>query len=261
MDLGHAREIIADDLDRIAAAQHQMAGIGGHPDIFGIGMVHHPAHVFFPLQRSPDMGMRRQAHAHGDGLGAQFVQGVGQALELLLAGAAGRARAHVDLPVIAAQGLQEIAAEGDVIGHGLGDLVRIDEVGGLALLAIGGADEGDVRRVHQLLQFLGIGAILLDAVAIEFDALQAELRDALDRPGRLVSLFAALPCPAPDRAGGAEQNVRIHRVQRLVLDGLAEQIGGVQAAVASVVAAAAPSMKWRRWNVVAMDSFPLNTAA
>ena len=128
-----------------------------------------------------------------------------------------------------------------MVGHGLGDLVGVDEVGGLALLAVRCADEGQAGRVHQLLQLHGIGAILLDAVAIEFDALQADFRDALDRPGCVMSLLGADPGPAPDGAGGAEQDVRIHRIQRLVLDGLGPQLRGVQAR--GLATAAAVTMK------------------
>jgi hypothetical protein len=49
MHFGDAREIIADDLRRISAAQYQMSGVGRHPHIFGIGELHRPAHVFFPF--------------------------------------------------------------------------------------------------------------------------------------------------------------------------------------------------------------------
>ena len=78
------------------------------------------------------MGMRRQSDAHGDRLPADLVERVGEPLELLVARAAGRTRAHVDLPMVAAERLQEIAGEGHMIGNGFGDLVRIDEICRLA---------------------------------------------------------------------------------------------------------------------------------
>src|SRR5207249_1240323 len=71
---------------------------------------------------------------------------------------------------------------------------------------------------------------LLDAVAVEFDALQAEFGDTLDGPGCFVSLFAALPCAPPDGTGRPIQDIGIHRIERLVPDGLAPQLRGVQAA-------------------------------
>ena len=113
-----------------------MARIGAQPHRLGVGVIHHEAHFLLALDRAPDVRMRRQLHAHGDGLLAQPVQGIGQALELFLAGATGRACAHVDFPVTAAHRHQEVAAEGDMVGDGLGDLVGVDEVGGLALLAV-----------------------------------------------------------------------------------------------------------------------------
>ena len=85
-----------------------------------------------------------------------LVQRVGQALELLVAGPALRALPHVDLPMVAAQRLQEVAAEGDMVGDGLGDLVGIDEIGGLALLAIRSVDEGDARHRRQLFSSIGL---------------------------------------------------------------------------------------------------------
>ena len=64
MDFGDAREIIADYLYRISAAQGQMSGVRGDPDVFGIGEVHDPAHVFFG-----GVGSRRQK-LHRDCRGA-----------------------------------------------------------------------------------------------------------------------------------------------------------------------------------------------
>jgi len=46
--------------------------------------------------------------------------------------------------VIAAHGHQEVAAESDMVGDGLGNLLRVDEIGRLAFLAIRTINEGDV---------------------------------------------------------------------------------------------------------------------
>ena len=73
--------------------------------------------------------MRRKPDSHGNGLPADFVKGVGEPLELIVARTAGGPLAHVDLPVIGAERLKKIAREGHMIGNGFGDLVRIDKVG------------------------------------------------------------------------------------------------------------------------------------
>ena len=70
----------------------------------------------------PDMGMRRQSDSHCNRLPADLVEGVGKSLELIVARTAGRTLAHVDLPMVAAERLEKITGEGDMIGNGFGDL-------------------------------------------------------------------------------------------------------------------------------------------
>jgi len=109
-----------------------MSGVGRHPDIFGIGEFHGPAHVFLAFERAPYMGMRRKFDSHGDGLPADLVEGVGEPLELIVTRTAGRTPAHVHLIVAAAAGLKEIANEGHVVGNGFGDRFLVDEIRRLA---------------------------------------------------------------------------------------------------------------------------------
>src|SRR5260370_41700178 len=105
MHFGDTWEIIADDLCRISAAQDQMSGVGRHPDIFRIGPFDGPAHVFFALHRSPDMGMWRQSDSHFNRLPANRVEGVCKSLQLLFARTAGRALAHIHFPMVATERL------------------------------------------------------------------------------------------------------------------------------------------------------------
>src|ERR1700691_1829225 len=79
------RKIIADQLHRVAASQGQMRGVGRKPDIPWICVCHDRTYFMLPLHRPPDMGMRSQSYAEGDRLPADFIQGVGQCLELILA--------------------------------------------------------------------------------------------------------------------------------------------------------------------------------
>src|SRR5260370_12631969 len=95
-----------------------MSRVGRHPDIFGISDIHGPAHVFFPFQGPPDMGMRRQSDSHGNRLPADLVEGVGESLELIVARTAGRTLAHVDLPMVAAERLAKISGDEHTIGTG-----------------------------------------------------------------------------------------------------------------------------------------------
>ena len=188
-----------------------MSGVGRHPDIFGIGELHGPAHVFFPFHGPPDMGMRRQPDSHGNRLPADLVEGVGESLELIVARTAGRTLAHVDLPVVAAERLEKIAGEGHMIGNGFGDLLRIDEICRLADLAIGRVDERDAGIIENLFELQRIFPVLLNAIPVRLDALQSQGGDSFDRPHGVVLL-------APDGAGGPEKNVRIDGVERLMRD-------------------------------------------
>ena len=146
--------------------------------------------------------------AHRDGLPADLVEGVGEALELLVTRAAGRALAHVDLIVAAAAGLEEIASEGDMIGDSFRDRFLVDEIRGLAFGAVGHIDERDARFIENLLELERILTILLDVVGVGLDALQSQGGDALDGPHDVVLV-------APDGTGGSEKNVGIDGVERL----------------------------------------------
>src|SRR5579864_3702720 len=98
-----------------------MSRIGCHPDVFGISELHDAAHVFFPLQRPPDVGMGGKFDSHGDGLPADLIEGVGESFELIVARTAGRTLPHIDLVMAAATRLEKIAGEGYVIANGLRD--------------------------------------------------------------------------------------------------------------------------------------------
>ena len=209
MHFGDAREIIANDLHRISAAQNQVSGVGRHPDILGIGELHDPAHVFFPFHWPPDMRMRRQPDSHGNGLPADLVERVGEPLQLIVARAAGRAPPHVDLPMVAAQRLQKVSREGHMIGDGFGDLVRIDEICRLAAPAVGRVNEREARFVKELFEFQRIFQVLLNAVRVGLNPLQTQRRDPFDRPLRIV-------LPPPEGAGGSEQHIGIDGIKRLM---------------------------------------------
>ena len=111
--------------------------------------------------------------------------------------------------MVAAERLEKIAGEGHVIGNGFRDLIRIDEVCRLAVLAVGRVDEGDARIIEDLLELQRILPILLDVVRVRLDALQSQRGDPFDRPHDVV-------LPAPDGTGGPEKNVRIDGVERLM---------------------------------------------
>jgi hypothetical protein len=153
------------------------------------------------------MGMRRQSDSHGNRLPADLVEGVGESFELVVARTAGRAAPHVDLPVVAAERLEKITGEGHVIGDGFGDLPRIDEVGRLAHLSIGGIDERDASFIENLLELHRIFPIFLNGIPVGLDALESQGGDSFDCPNDVV-------LAAPDGAGGPEKNVRIDGVER-----------------------------------------------
>ena len=92
VEFGDAGEEFVGHLHHIHAAQHVMAGIHDQIDIIGIGQLHHPAEVVLALHRAPHMRMQRQPHAVFLGAHADLVGGIGQALELVVAGAARRTR-------------------------------------------------------------------------------------------------------------------------------------------------------------------------
>src|SRR5207253_1925512 len=48
---------VVDDLDRIAAAEVDLAGVDRHPDVARIGQLHQAADLFWSLDRSPDVWM------------------------------------------------------------------------------------------------------------------------------------------------------------------------------------------------------------
>src|SRR5437870_3519812 len=96
-----------------------------------------------------------------------------------------------------------------MIGDGLGHLLRIDEVCGLASLAVRCVDECNSRFIENLLELQRVFPILLDSIAIGLDSLKSQGFYSFDRPYDVV-------LTAPDGAGGAEKNVGIDRVERLM---------------------------------------------
>ena len=119
---------------------------------------------------------------HGNRLPADLVEGVGESLQLIVARTAGRPRAHIALPMVAAERLEKIARERHMIGNGLRDLIRIDEVCRLAGRAVGRVDERDARIIEELLERHRIAPILLDPLRVRLDALQSQRGDPFDRP-------------------------------------------------------------------------------
>src|SRR5580704_2113647 len=111
--------------------------------------------------------------------------------------------------MVGAERLEKITGEGHMIGNGFGNLIRIDEVGRLASLAIGRVDEGYTRIIEDLLELQRIFPILLNAIAVGLDTLQSQGGDSLDRPHGVVLL-------APDGTGGPVKDVRIDGIERLM---------------------------------------------
>src|SRR5205809_7813743 len=105
-----------------------MPCVGGQPDILGIGELHHPADVVLAFHGAPDMRMRSHPYPHGKRLPADLAERVGESLELIVAGAAGRPCPHIALPMAGAERLEEIASECHMIGDGLRNSMRIDEI-------------------------------------------------------------------------------------------------------------------------------------
>src|SRR5579863_6486903 len=83
--------------------------------VLGIGELHDLAHVALPFHGSPDVRMWRQPDAEGDSLPADFIEGVGQYLELVFAWSSFRTAAHVGLPMIATTGGEKVVSK---IHHG-----------------------------------------------------------------------------------------------------------------------------------------------
>jgi len=130
------------------------------------------------------MRMRRQANAHGEGLGAQLVQGVfflgTRRLSCFRMGPPGCGRPF-DLPVIAASGCKEIAEKGQV-GDAICGIWSISMKLLEALLAIDATMKVSGRRVNPASEVPWDGAIFSNRRQ-RFDALQPKFRDALDRQG------------------------------------------------------------------------------
>src|SRR5882757_2344157 len=79
--------------------------------VLRIGEVHDLAHVTLSFHGSPDMRMWCQPYAEGYGLPANFIEGVGEYLELVIAWSCFGPAAHVGLPMIAATGGEEVAGK------------------------------------------------------------------------------------------------------------------------------------------------------
>ena len=75
------------------------------------------------------MRMRGQPDAKGDGLPADFIEGVGECLELVVAWSSFGTAAHVGLPMIAATGGEKVVGKfhhgGDEFGVAFGANPRI----------------------------------------------------------------------------------------------------------------------------------------
>src|SRR5262245_27085172 len=218
MDFGNAREVLADDLHRVHAAERQVPGVRREPDVLGIGELHHPADFALAFYWSPDMRMRREADADGNRLPADLVQRVGEPLQLIVGRTAWRPVAHVALPQIAAEGLEKLARERHVIGNRLRGLILVDEVRRLPARAVRHIDHRQPGFVEEFLERQRIASVLLDLVAVRLDALQAQFGDALDRPLDLV-------LPAPQRARASETDVRVDGIERPMRD-RAPQVDG-----------------------------------
>jgi hypothetical protein len=153
--------------------------------------------------------MGRHPNPHRDCLPPNLVQGVRKPLHLIVVRSACGPLTHVALPQRGTERLQKIAGESDVIGNRLRYLIRVDEIRRLPLRAVRAVDERHSCVIEHFFEHHRIFSILLDVVWIRLDALQAERLDSFYRPGDIV-------LPSPNRARGAEQNVRVDRIERLV---------------------------------------------
>src|SRR5215831_5700333 len=184
-----------------------MSCIGCYPDVFRIGKPHRPPYVSFPFQRSPDMWVGRQSDSHRNRLSADFVDSVGESLELIIAWTARRTAAHIYLPMVTPERLQKVTCERYMIGNCFGNLRRIDEIGRLAHLTIGCVDESDSGIIENPLELQRVFPVFFDGIPVRLDSLQPQCGDSFDCPNNIV-------LAAPDRARGPEQNVRINGVER-----------------------------------------------
>src|SRR4051812_18707108 len=98
------------------------------------------------------MRMRRQSDSHGNRLPAELVESVGESLKLFVAWTARRTLAHIDLPMVGAEGLQKITGECHMIRHGFGNLLRIDKICRLTPLPIGRVNERNPRIIENLFE-------------------------------------------------------------------------------------------------------------
>ena len=118
-----------------------MSRIEGQPDIAWLGQLHDAAKFVFAFHRAPDVGMGTEAHAVGDGLAPDFVERVGEPLELIVAGAVRRPSTEIGFPMIAAARRQEVTGEAHHAGHQF-RMALLTEPGKRTVAERGGAGRG-----------------------------------------------------------------------------------------------------------------------
>src|SRR6202051_4398131 len=94
--------------------------------VLRIGELNHLAHVALPFHGSPDMRMRGEPDAKGDGLPADFIEGVGEYLELIVAWSSFGTAAHVCIPMIAATRGEKVVGKIHHSGDEFGVAFRVD---------------------------------------------------------------------------------------------------------------------------------------
>ena len=158
----------------------------------------------------------------GQGLAADLVGDLGQALELVVVGATFGTCAHIVLPMGAAHGLQEAPGKGFHLRHQLGRVLAAQPGVAFPLRAAGTARKvADIYQCHA-----GLGAdlfhrgriihVLHHLAGIRLKAFQAVMLHVPHHEGHVGGGAHGTALPdAKDRAGGPETDVRVHRVQAL----------------------------------------------
>ena len=154
-----------------------MRGIERQRDIGGVGQFEQAADFLGPLDRPPDVRVRREADAILRRPPPEFVECPGDCVQVRIGRTLRWPLTHVHLEVRAAENREEIPREGDMIVDRLLAGCRVDEIGRLPRPAIRAGRHRQAMLVEQRFQFLRSLHIGHNHPAIRLDAGEAERRD------------------------------------------------------------------------------------
>ena len=157
-----------------------MRGVGNPGDDIRIGLIEQGANFLWSLDRPPNMRVGRDRDPHLQRSLADFGHGFRDRFDVLRRRAVLRATPHVDLEVRTAENLQEISAEGNVVGDRFLTLGPIDELRRLTGPAVRGGNKPYAVLVEEVLQRLRFVKPGGQTAAVRFNARQTVLGNQLD---------------------------------------------------------------------------------